>query len=76
MFLQCSDRRLHWSRGQEIGGVSDIIGRVAPSAESARGRLWVGKLGEGVSGLMSTEAWGFFGVPAEVEARMTFFSRF
>ena len=50
-------------------GRIDIIGRVAPSDESARGSLWVGKVGEGGSGLMSTQAWGFVGAPADSEAR-------
>lgn len=73
-------RRVTWAgivTGDADGdGQMDIIGRVAPTYESARGRLWVGKVGKGTSGLMSTEAWGFVNAPADSEARQIFFSRF
>lgn len=70
-------RRVNWTgiiTGDADGdGRDDIVGRVASSQESARGRLWMGRLGEG---MMQSEAWGFVGAPAELEAKKIFFANF
>lgn len=70
-------RRVSWTgiiTGDADGdGRDDIIGRIASSDASARGRIWVGRIGEG---LMQSQAWGFVNVPAEVEAKKIFFANF
>ena len=55
-------------------GKDDLIGRVASSAELARGRLWVANIVDG--GMMQTSKWGFQSVGPTVETRNLFFANF
>jgi hypothetical protein len=70
-------RRVNWTgiiTGDADGdGRDDIIGRIATSENSARGRIWVGRIGEG---MMQSQAWGFNNTPADVEAKKIFFANF
>ena len=70
-------RRVNWTgiiTGDADGdGRDDIIGRIASADKSARGRIWVGRIGEG---MMQSQAWGFVNVPAETEAKRIFFANF
>jgi len=55
-------------------GRDDLIGRVATTYETARGRLWVAKIVDGA--LMQTSKWGFQTAAEQVAARNIFFAGF
>ena len=54
-------------------GLSDIVGRNAPSPLSARGRFSTSLSDAGV---LATQSWGSINTPTAIEARAVFFSTF